>query len=72
MYGKNIAWTEAALGAMLPAETPLKKALGPYGVEVIVSHCGIRRSDLHFLANDWGIRPVCKMSLELSWDFRHD
>ena len=72
MYGKIVAWTTAARGAMFPAETPLKKALGPYCVEVIVSHCGICRSDLLFLANDWGIRPVCKLSLELSWDFRHD
>jgi uncharacterized zinc-type alcohol dehydrogenase-like protein len=29
--------------------------LGPLEVEIAVSHCGICHSDLHLIANDWGI-----------------
>ncbi len=29
--------------------------LGPWEVEIDISHCGICRSDLHLIANDWGI-----------------
>src|SRR3954464_9223236 len=29
--------------------------LGPYEVEIEISHCGICHSDLHLIANDWGI-----------------
>lgn len=28
--------------------------LGPYGVEVQISHCGICYSDVHLIDNDWG------------------
>lgn len=28
--------------------------LGPYDVEIAISHCGICRSDLHLIVNDWG------------------
>ncbi|HEX2919501.1 MAG TPA: alcohol dehydrogenase catalytic domain-containing protein, partial [Edaphobacter sp.] len=27
----------------------------PYEVEIQVSHCGVCRSDLHLINNDWGI-----------------
>jgi uncharacterized zinc-type alcohol dehydrogenase-like protein len=29
--------------------------LGPYDVEIEISHCGICHSDLHLITNDWGI-----------------
>ncbi len=29
--------------------------LGPWDVEVAITHCGICHSDLHLLTNDWGI-----------------
>ena len=29
--------------------------LGPWEVEIAVSHCGICHSDLHLITNDWGI-----------------
>jgi alcohol/geraniol dehydrogenase (NADP+) len=29
--------------------------LGPHEVEIAVTHCGICHSDLHLIANDWGI-----------------
>ena len=29
--------------------------LGPLEVEIAISHCGICRSDLHLITNDWGI-----------------
>lgn len=29
--------------------------LGPYEVEIDISHCGICHSDLHLISNDWGI-----------------
>jgi alcohol/geraniol dehydrogenase (NADP+) len=29
--------------------------LGPQEVEIAISHCGICHSDLHLIANDWGI-----------------
>jgi uncharacterized zinc-type alcohol dehydrogenase-like protein len=29
--------------------------LGPLEVEIAISHCGICHSDLHLIANDWGI-----------------
>jgi len=29
--------------------------LGANEVEIVISHCGICRSDLHLIANDWGI-----------------
>jgi uncharacterized zinc-type alcohol dehydrogenase-like protein len=29
--------------------------LGPHEVEIAISHCGICHSDLHLIANDWGI-----------------
>ncbi len=29
--------------------------LGPHDVEIAISHCGICHSDLHLIANDWGI-----------------
>ena len=29
--------------------------LGPQDVEIAISHCGICHSDLHLIANDWGI-----------------
>jgi uncharacterized zinc-type alcohol dehydrogenase-like protein len=29
--------------------------LGPYEVEIAISHCGVCHSDLHLIANDWGI-----------------
>lgn len=30
------------------------KSLGPYDVEVKISHCGICHSDIHLIDNDWG------------------
>lgn len=30
-------------------------ALGPQEVEIAITHCGICHSDLHLIANDWGI-----------------
>jgi alcohol/geraniol dehydrogenase (NADP+) len=29
--------------------------LGPYDVEVRVSHCGVSHSDVHLIDNDWGV-----------------
>lgn len=29
--------------------------LGPYDVEIAISHCGICHSDLHLIMNDWGL-----------------
>jgi uncharacterized zinc-type alcohol dehydrogenase-like protein len=29
--------------------------LGPHEVEIAITHCGICHSDLHLIANDWGI-----------------
>src|SRR5580658_2312167 len=29
--------------------------LGPLEVEIGISHCGVCHSDLHLIANDWGI-----------------
>ena len=29
--------------------------LGAHDVEIAISHCGICHSDLHLIANDWGI-----------------
>lgn len=29
--------------------------LGPFDVEIEISHCGICHSDLHLISNDWGI-----------------
>ena len=29
--------------------------LGPMEVEIGISHCGVCHSDLHLIANDWGI-----------------
>jgi uncharacterized zinc-type alcohol dehydrogenase-like protein len=29
--------------------------LGPHDVEIAITHCGICHSDLHLIANDWGI-----------------
>jgi len=29
--------------------------LGPEEVEIVITHCGICHSDLHLIANDWGI-----------------
>ena len=29
--------------------------LGPQDVEIEISHCGVCHSDLHLIANDWGI-----------------
>ena len=29
--------------------------LGPHEVEIRISHCGVCHSDLHLIANDWGI-----------------
>ncbi len=29
--------------------------LGPQEVEIVISHCGVCHSDLHLIANDWGI-----------------
>jgi len=29
--------------------------LGPYEVEIAITHCGVCHSDLHLIANDWGI-----------------
>ena len=29
--------------------------LGPFEVEIAISHCGVCHSDLHLIANDWGI-----------------
>ncbi|MGH9561237.1 MAG: alcohol dehydrogenase catalytic domain-containing protein, partial [Terracidiphilus sp.] len=29
--------------------------LGAYDVEIAITHCGICHSDLHLIANDWGI-----------------
>ena len=29
--------------------------LGPWDVEVKISHCGICHSDVHLVDNDWGI-----------------
>jgi alcohol/geraniol dehydrogenase (NADP+) len=55
MNDKITAWTASSQGALLTSETYPKKALGPFDVEVKVSHCGICHSDLHLLANDWGI-----------------
>lgn len=30
-------------------------ALGPHEVEIVISHCGVCYSDLHMIANDWGM-----------------
>ena len=43
------------------AKAPLEKFsytsrnLGPWDVEVKISHCGICHSDAHLIDNDWGI-----------------
>ncbi|GAG08822.1 unnamed protein product, partial [marine sediment metagenome] len=29
--------------------------LGPYDVEVAISHCGICHSDINLIDNDWGM-----------------
>lgn len=29
--------------------------IGPHDVEIAISHCGVCHSDLHLIANDWGI-----------------
>jgi alcohol/geraniol dehydrogenase (NADP+) len=49
------AFAAQAPGAELePFDYELKK-LGPYDVDVKVSHCGICHSDVHLIDNDWGI-----------------
>ena len=32
-----------------------KPKLGPYSVEIVISHCGICHSDIHLIDNDWKI-----------------
>lgn len=52
--------TIQAFAAQKP-HTPLspfeyqREAMGPFDIEVEISHCGICRSDLHLLDNDWKI-----------------
>ena len=36
-------------------ETP---SLGPWDIEVEISHCGICHSDLHLIKNDWGFATL--------------
>jgi uncharacterized zinc-type alcohol dehydrogenase-like protein len=49
------AFAARAPGAALqPFDYELHK-LGPYDVDVKVSHCGICHSDVHLIDNDWGI-----------------
>jgi alcohol/geraniol dehydrogenase (NADP+) len=48
------AWTASSKGATLLPKSQAKVALGPYDIDVKISHCGICHSDLHLLNNDWG------------------
>ena len=44
-----------AAGAQLLAFKYAVKELGPFEVEVKISHCGVCHSDLHLINNDWGM-----------------
>lgn len=44
-----------AAGAELVSYQYDPGAMGGYDVEITVTHCGICHSDLHLIANDWGI-----------------
>lgn len=44
-----------AAGAQLLPFRYTPGELGPYDVEVRVSHCGVCHSDVHLIDNDWGI-----------------
>ncbi|MCZ6560479.1 MAG: NAD(P)-dependent alcohol dehydrogenase [Gammaproteobacteria bacterium] len=49
------AWITAAPGQPLaPGQTRLR-ALGPMDVELTVAACGLCRSDLHLIDDDWGL-----------------
>ena len=44
-----------AAGAQLVAYKYAPGPLGPNDVEVRISHCGVCRSDVHLIDNDWGL-----------------
>lgn len=49
------AYAAMRLGAVLEPFQFTPKELGPMEVEIAVSHCGICRSDVHLIDNDWGV-----------------
>ncbi len=48
-------WAAHAAGAELSAYKYKVEELPPNEVEVKITHCGVCRSDLHLIDNDWGI-----------------
>jgi len=48
-------WAAHAAGAELSPYKYTVAELGPYEVEVKISHCGVCHSDVHLIDNDWGL-----------------
>lgn len=48
-------WAAHAAGAELSPYKYTVADLGPYEVEVKISHCGVCHSDVHLIDNDWGL-----------------
>jgi uncharacterized zinc-type alcohol dehydrogenase-like protein len=48
-------WAAHAAGAELSPYKYAVAELGPFEVEVKISHCGVCHSDVHLIDNDWGL-----------------
>ncbi len=49
------SWAATAADAPLQPFSYEPRELGPFDLEIAISHCGICHSDIHMLDNDWGM-----------------
>ncbi|MEY3211143.1 MAG: hypothetical protein RIT28_1624 [Pseudomonadota bacterium] len=49
------AYAALACGAALQPFEALAPPLGPYDIEIQITHCGVCHSDVHLIDDDWGL-----------------